>query len=151
MIKAITMAAWALAISAQAMSVKEALGQIESGATKPERCSADLASGPLGEVSRYQIKLSVWREYGGGDPTDPTNAWAVASSVLRDRTAAFKREVRREPTPREFYALWNAPGQFAERGYDWQRLSPVVRKRSQRFANLVEEVVRNDPGKKDRP
>jgi hypothetical protein len=151
MIKAITMAVWALAISAQAMSVKEALGQIESGASKPEQCLADLASGPLGEVSRYQIQISVWREYGGGDPTNPTNAWAVASAVLHDRTATFKREVHREPTPRELYALWNAPGQFAERDYDWQRLSPAVRKRSQRFANLVEEVVQIDPGKKDQP
>jgi hypothetical protein len=151
MIKAITMAVWALVIPAQAMSVKEALGQIESGASKPEQCSADLASGPLGEVSRYQIQISVWREYGGGDPTDPTNAWALASAVLRDRTAAFKREVHREPAPRELYALWNAPGQFAERGYDWQRLSPAVRNRSQRFANLVEDEAKSEPGKKDRP
>lgn len=57
MTKTITLAVIALAISARAMTVQEALGQIESGATKPEQCRADFASGPMGEVSRYQIQL----------------------------------------------------------------------------------------------
>src|SRR5947208_10167764 len=122
--RTIAVAVLAMAISAQAMSVKEALAQLETGASKPEQCPADFACGPLGEVSRYQIQPSVWRAYDGGDATNPTNAWAVASAVLRDRSAVFKREVHREPTPRELYALWNAPGQFAERGYDLRRLNP---------------------------
>ena len=125
--KAIAFAVFTLAASSLAMPVKEALGQIETGANKPEQCAADFAHGPAGEVSRYQLLPSVWRAYGGGDPTNPTNAWAVAARVLQDRSAAFERAVHRQPTPRELYALWTAPGQFARRDYDWQRLSPAVR------------------------
>jgi hypothetical protein len=127
-----------LAVSAWAMPVNEALGQIETGADVPEQCAADFSRGPAGEVSRYQFLPSVWHAYGGGDPTDPAHAWAVASRVIRDRSAAFELVTHRQPTPREIYVLWTAPGQFAQRGYDWQRLSPRVRARSQRFANLIE-------------
>ncbi len=142
--KAIAFAMFALASSALAMSVKEALGQIETGADQPEQCAADYARGPAGEISRYQLLLSVWRAYGGGDATNPTNAWAVASIVILERSAAFERAMHRPPTPRELYALWTAPGQFAMRGYDWQRLSPAVRERSQRFENLIEVKDQND-------
>lgn len=136
--RAILFAISTTAISAAAMTVEEALGQLESGANQPEQCAADFARGPAGEISRYQFLPSVWRAYGGGDPTNPTQAWAVASLVIRERSAAFEVVVRRPPAPRELYALWTAPGQFAKRGYDWQRLSPAVRERSQRFANLME-------------
>jgi hypothetical protein len=142
--KAIGFAICTLAASASAMSVKEALGQIETGANKPERSAADFARGPAGEISRYQLLPSVWRAYGGGDATNPTNAWEVASRVIRDRSADFERAVHRPPTPRELYVLWTAPGQFAKRNYDWQRLSPAVRERSERFANLVEVKNPND-------
>jgi hypothetical protein len=143
--KAVLLAIFTLAGSASAMSVKEALGQIETGANKPGQCAADSAHGPAGEVSRYQMLPSVWRAYGGGDPTNPIHAWDVASLVIRDRSAAFERAVRRQPTARELYALWTAPGQFARRGYDWQRLSPAVRERSERFANLMEVKLQTDP------
>ncbi len=142
--KVIAFAMLPLAASALAMPVKEALGQIETGANQPEQCAADFARGCAGEISRYQLLPSVWRAYGGGDPTNPRNAWGVACLVIRDRSAAFVRAVHRPPTPRELYALWTAPGQFASRGYDWRRLSPAVRERSQRFANLVEVKTQND-------
>jgi len=136
--KVLAFVLFSLATSALAMSVKEALGQIETGANQPEQCAADFARGPAGEVSRYQLLPSVWQAYGGGDPANPSNAWALASLVLQDRCTAFERAVHRQPTPRELYALWTAPGQFARRDYSWERLSPGVRERSQRFANLVE-------------
>jgi hypothetical protein len=142
--KAVVFVLFSLAAPVMAMSVKEALGQIESGADKPQQCAADFLRGPAGEISRYQLLPSVWRAYGSGDPTDPTNAWAVVILVIQDRTAAFERAVHRQPTPRELYALWTAPGQFAKRDYDWQRLSPAVRERSQRFANLMEVKNQND-------
>ncbi len=138
------------AVSATAMSVEEALGQLESGANQPEQCAADFARGPAGELSRYQLLPTVWRAYGGEDPTNPTQAWAVASHVLRDRSAAFELAMRRPPTPCELYALWTAPGQFAKRGYDWKRLSVAVRNRSQRFANLLEvRIPGGRPREKD--
>jgi hypothetical protein len=142
--KVIVFVLFALEASAWAMPVKEALGQIESGADKPEQCAADFVHGPAGEISRYQLLPSVWRAYGGGDPTDPAHAWVVASQVIRDRSAAFELATHRPPTPREVYALWTAPGQFARRDYDWQRLSPRVRARSQRYANLIEVKSQND-------
>ena len=149
---AAALALFVLVFPALALSVKEALGQIETGADRPEQCAADFAHGPAGELSRYQLLPAVWRAYGGGDPTDPTNAWAVTYRVLLDRRADFKRVVLRLPTPRELYALWTAPGQFAQRNYDWQRLSPAVRERSQRFANLVEVGDQTDLDfGKDRP
>jgi hypothetical protein len=142
--QAIVFAILALAASASAMSVSEALGQIETGANRSEQCAADSARGPAGEISRYQLLPSVWRAYGGGDPTDPAHAWDVAALVIHDRCEAFESAVRRQPTARELYALWTAPGQFAKRNYDWQRLSPAVRERSQRFANLMEVKNAND-------
>ena len=140
----VVFAMFTLAASASAMPVQEALGQLETGANKPEQCAADFARGPAGEVSRYQLLPSVWRAYGGDDPTHPMQAWAVAALVIQDRSAAFERAVHRPPTPRELYALWTAPGQFAKRDYNWQRLSPAVRERSERFANLMEVKNQSD-------
>lgn len=138
-------AIFTMAVPASAMSVAEALGQLETGANKPEQSAPDFARGPAGEISRYQMLPSVWRAYGGDDPTDPTQAWLVASRVIQDRSAAFEIAVRRPPTPRELYALWTAPGQFAKRGYDYPRLSRAVRERSERFANLMAVRLQGGP------
>ena len=43
------------AVPCRALELKQALGQIESGATKATRCATDAKVGTKREVSRYQI------------------------------------------------------------------------------------------------
>src|SRR5690349_20482650 len=73
-----------------AMELKLALGQIESGASKPTRCSADLKIGTRREVSRYQLLPSVWRKYSDSrDYHNPSVAWEVSERILSERYAWF--------------------------------------------------------------
>jgi hypothetical protein len=111
--------------TASAMDRWAALSMIESG-------NDDGAIGPGGEVSRFQIRRSLWP---GGDPQNPKIATAVAQEIMRSRLAKFQQSHKREATDFEFYVLWNAP---------WQADHPstVVTERARRFANLVELVPR---------
>jgi hypothetical protein len=108
-----------------AMDRWSALSQIESG-------DDDHAVGPVGEVSRYQIRPDLWRRYAptNSDWTNPTKALAVARLAMRERCAAFERAMRRPPTDSEFYILWNAPAQI-------DRPGKAVLARAERFCNLV--------------
>jgi hypothetical protein len=117
--------AFGLFAELHAMERWSALSQIESG-------DNDLAVGPVGEVSRYQIKPDLWRRYApaNADWTNPTIALSVARQAMQDRCAAFERAMRRPPTDSEFYILWNAPAQI-------DRPSKAVLRRAKRFCNLV--------------
>ena len=114
-----------LCLPAKAMDRWSALSQIESG-------DDDHAVGPVGEVSRYQIKPDLWRRYApaNADWTNPSAALAVARQAMRERCAAFERAMHRAPTDSEFYILWNAPGQV-------DRPCKAVLARAERFRNLV--------------
>ena len=103
----------------------EALSQIESG-------DRDYVVGAAGEVSRFQIKPDVWRCYAPAHANwrHPALALAVAQAIMNDRCAAFERSFKRLPTDSEFYILWNAPAQI-------RKPTKVVRRRAQRFCNLV--------------
>ena len=109
-----------------------ALGMIESG-------NDDRGIGRAGEVSRYQIHPSVWRNYSGSrDYQNPDISlevahrhWIYLSNYFRDRSG-------REPTTFDMYVLWNTRfGYYARKGFDPCRLSQVVRERAGRFVNLV--------------
>ena len=106
-----------------------ALGVFESG-------NNDYAVGRAGEVSRYQILPSEWRtvtphrQY-----TDPTQAQPVACALAGRRVHSFRAIFHRDPTPGEFYGLWNAPGQVL-RG----RTSARVSERCIRFQNLFDSM-----------
>jgi hypothetical protein len=114
-----------LCLSVDAMDRWSALSQLESG-------DNDHAVGPVGEVSRYQIKPELWRRYAttNANWTNPANALSVARQAMQERCAAFERAMHRPPTDTEFYILWNAPAQI-------ERPGKAVLYRAKRFCNLV--------------
>ena len=109
-----------------------ALGMIESG-------NDDLGIGSAGEVSRYQIHPSVWKNYcGSRDYQNPEVSLQVARRHWNYLTRYFRDKTRRAPTSFDMYVLWNTRfGHYARKGFDPDRLAPVVRGRAQRFVNLV--------------
>lgn len=114
-----------LSLRLYAMDRWAALSQIESG-------DSDCAVGAAGEVSRYQMKPQVWRQYAAtnADWQKPEDALRTAQEVMKDRCAAFEQMFHRQPTDFEFYVLWNAPGQIRKPG-------KTIRERAERFCNLV--------------
>jgi hypothetical protein len=107
-------------------SLFQALSQVESG-------DDDYAVGMSGEVSRYQIMRSVWRQYGKGlNPKNPSHAKSVALKILSDRSEAFALRHNRLPSNRELYGLWNAPAQTMR-----LTMSRRVTERAVRFESLV--------------
>ena len=115
----------AVSFSLQARDRWAALAQLESG-------SNDAAVGAAGEISRYQMKLELWRRFAPpkADWEKPADALAVAKEIMKLRSADFEASFHRPPTDFEFYILWNAPSKI-------QKPSPVIRKRAERFCNLV--------------
>lgn len=109
-------------------SLFQALSAIESG-------DDDNAVGRSGEVSRYQIMRSVWRQYGKGlNPRNPVHAKSVALKILLDRSEAFALRHNRPPSNRELYGLWNAPAQTMKLA-----MSRRVAERAVRFESLVNQ------------
>ena len=115
-------------------TVLEALAMVESGGN-------DRAVGRAGEVSRYQIMPRLWRQAVQGKAArmahDAATARQVATTILEGRLARFKSATTREPTAREVYALWNAPGLLEREGWRYERLPRVVRQRCDRFAQEI--------------
>ena len=116
---------WGMILTAPAMDRWSALSMIESG-------DNDRAVGPGGEVSRFQIRRTLWP---GGDPQNSQLALGVAQEIMRPRLAKFQQSHKRAATDFEFYVLWNAP-------WEADHPSAVVTERARRFANLVELVPR---------
>jgi hypothetical protein len=110
-----------------------ALGMIESG-------NDDREIGGLGEVSRYQIMPSVWRQYTSSRSyQNPEASLKVAQQHWFALYAQLKQQIHREPTDFDMYVLWNTHyGYYADRGFKPSHLDAVVRDRAQRFVNLVE-------------
>jgi hypothetical protein len=53
-------------------------------------------------------------------------------------TNYFRDKAGRVPNSFDMYVLWNTRfGYYDRRGFDPERLSPVVRERAHRFVNLV--------------
>jgi len=115
-----------------------ALGMIETG-------NDDSEIGRAGEVSRYQIMPSVWRQYSTSRSyRDPATALEVAQQYWSTLYSRFKHQAHREPTDFDMYVLWNTHyGYYANRGLDPEKLGPKVRDRAQRFVNLTEDVAAN--------
>jgi hypothetical protein len=110
-----------------------ALGMIETG-------NRDNEIGGAGEISRYQIKPAVWKQYSQSENyEDPAVASLVAKQHWTVLYANFKKQTHREPTDFDMYVLWNTGfGYYAAKGFDSDHLNAVVRDRAQRFANLVQ-------------
>jgi hypothetical protein len=110
-----------------------ALGMIETG-------NRDDEIGGAGEVSRYQIMPSVWRQYSQSmNYRNPDVSLAVAQKYWARLYMRFVQHVHREPTDFDMYVLWNTHyGYYASKGFNPDRLSAAVRDRAQRYANLVQ-------------
>jgi hypothetical protein len=124
------------AASAHANSTRlAALGMLESG-------SDDTAIGAVGEVSRYQIKPWIWRQYSTCDEYQNRElATQVAGQHLAELQRVFRRRARREADDFDLYVLWNAgPTYYGRIGFAQSRVHPVVRERARRYANLREAM-----------
>ena len=112
-----------------------ALGMIETG-------NRDDEIGGAGEVSRYQIMPSVWRQYSRSvNYRNPEVSLTVAQKHWAKLYAAFIRQAHRQPTDFDMYVLWNTHyGYYASRGFNPDRLAPAVRDRAQRYVNLVQSA-----------
>jgi hypothetical protein len=110
-----------------------ALGMIETG-------NRDDEIGGAGEVSRYQIMPSVWRQYSlSQNYRNPNVSLAVAQKHWTRLYDGFIRQAHRQPSDFDMYVLWNTHyGYYANKGFDPDRLCPAVRDRAQRYVNLVQ-------------
>ena len=124
----------------------EALSLIESG-------NNDAAVGSLGEVSRYQIKPRIWREYSSSRAwRDSRVSSQVAENYLKSLEETFTRRAGRAPTDFDLYVLWNAgPAYYAKVGFSAARVHPVVRERAQRYVNLRTVNLAQGPNVKPAP
>ncbi len=109
----------------------EALSQIETG-------NDDRAVGGAGEVSRYQIKPWIWRQYSDSEAyANRRVSTHVAKQHLEGLEEIFRKRARREPTDFDLYVLWNAgPTYYNRIGFAKSRVHPVIRERARRYANL---------------
>jgi hypothetical protein len=116
-----------------------ALSMIETGIN-------DNLVGGLGEVSRYQIMPSVWKNYREDrNYRDPDAATEVARQHWAALYDYYQRKADREPTDFDMYVLWNTRyGYYAGKGFQPANLSRTVRDRAQRFTNLVEDSQRRE-------
>ena len=132
-----------LSASPELEAVRQALGEIETGASQAGSSEADHVRGSHKEISRYQILPAVWQQYTNArDYSNPARAWSVAQRVLGERADDFRRRTGREPRAVDLYILWNAPGHYAAVGFDRERVRPVIRERALRFAALVQAHLR---------
>ena len=119
----------------------EALSLIESG-------DNDAAIGLVGEVSRYQIRPYLWREYSQNRAyRNPNLAAQVAQKHLASLEAIFRKQTGRAPADFDLYVLWNAgPTYYAKIRFAQNRVSPVVKERARRFVNLRQLPPAVPPG-----
>lgn len=113
----------------------EALSQIETG-------DDDRVIGRAGEVSRYQIKPWIWRQYSDSEAySNRRISTQVADQHLTGLAGIFRKCTRREPTDFDLYVLWNAgPTYYNRIGFARSRVHPVIRERARRYANLREAL-----------
>jgi hypothetical protein len=122
----------------KALSLRESLAMLETGAIQPQYGAPDRIRGNSGEVSRYQIMPDVWRRYSNSrEYENPEVSWQVASKILSDRIEWFKKIEGREPSSMEIYLLWNKPGHFQATGFTASKVKKSYRERANRFANLM--------------
>jgi len=113
------------------LSRLEALGMIETG-------NNDAAVGEAGEVSRYQIKPWIWRQYSQSEVYQNHHLSSeVAEKYLAALEQLFRDRTGREPDDFDLYVLWNAgPTYYARVGFKQSRVHPIIRDRARRYVNL---------------
>lgn len=111
-----------------------ALSQIESN-------DNDKAKGRHGELSRYQLKRSVWKQHFPNEKDQrhiPQEARRCAKAHLCWLELKLCLVTKtNNPKPRDVYAAWNLGLEaYARRDYNFNKLPANVRARSERFTNL---------------
>ena len=133
-------------LSAQAeISRLDAISMIESG-------NNDFAIGGAGEISRYQIKPSIWRRYSQSRAYRCVEvSRTVAERYLAFLESIFHKRTGRPPTDFDRYVLWNGgPSYYAKIGFSANRVHPTIRDRARRFSNLcamLRERAREAPSR----
>ena len=123
--KSLAVLLFLLTMSAHGMDRLDALWMIETGGN-------DWTVGKAGEISRYQVRANIWRNFTDSrEYSSPKTARLVASRVMDQRISAFTAAFKRQPSNFEYYALWNAPNQ-AMSGH----ITRAVAERCHRFCNL---------------
>jgi hypothetical protein len=109
-----------------------ALGMIETG-------NNDRDVGGLGEISRYQIRPTVWKCYSKSSQyANPDVSLQVARRHWMVLARNFKTKAGREPDSFDMYVLWNTGLAYYEsKGFAPHQVARVVRDRAQRYVNLV--------------
>ena len=120
------------------LSQLEAISMIESG-------NNDAAVGRAGEVSRFQIRPNVWRQFSAPAERhaaaygDAAVAGAVAQRYLDWLSKYYKEGTGRSADDFDLYVMWNAGAAYYRRiGFAKERVHPSVRGRAKRFVNLRE-------------
>jgi len=113
------------------LSPLEAISMIESG-------NNDMAVGPAGEVSRYQIQPRVWRQLSNSNAYGDT---AVASSVAQQHLdwlhKFYKERTGRVADDFDLYVMWNAGADYYRRAaFAKDKVHPKIRGRAERYVNL---------------
>ena len=100
MIKSLLAILFGSVLAAQAgLSRLEALSMLETG-------DRDSAVGGVGEVSRYQMRPGVWKQYSSSQAYhDPAVARQVAGQHLQFLESNFRRLAGREPSEFDIYVL----------------------------------------------
>ncbi len=98
----------------------------------------DWAVGRAGEVSRFQIRPSVWRQYSQSTAYGNRQISSlIAEKHVLFLESLFRARTGREPTDFDLYVLWNAgPGYYERIGFSAERVNRVIRERCQRYLNL---------------
>lgn len=115
-----------------------AISQIESN-------DNDKAKGRHGELSRYQLKPSVWKQH-FPDKKDQRHIPAEARRCAKAHLCWLEIQLCRakrvkDPDPRDVYAAWNLGLEaFSRRDYNFDRLPDTIKQRADRFANLYAEL-----------
>jgi len=124
---------WSVGYAQAGLSRLEALGMIESG-------DNDAAVGRAGEVSRYQIKPHIWRQYSSSQEyQNKVEARRVAERHMQELFRLFGHGAKRQASDFDLYVLWNAgPTYYRSIGWLRSRVHPVVRERAQRYMNLCQ-------------
>jgi hypothetical protein len=130
-----------LSLQADSGIILASLSAIETGAKTKSQEKADFKVGAAGEISRYQILPSVWRDHNYSasriswipetNATNPDSSFLMAERIISSRATRFKQVKGRDPSPFEIYVLWHRP-QEAYSG----RIKARTKERAGRFENL---------------
>jgi len=131
------MAKWMIILVLTTMSATAGLSKLEA-LSMIETGDDDSAVGRLGEISRFQIRPQVWRQYSQSSAFENCGvATVVAQKHIDYLEALFRARAGREANDFDLYVLWNAGFTYYERlGFDPDRISRIVRNRARRYLNL---------------